>query len=88
MEIGIEDVNQYLAAGNTGIQFSADIKDTKLDPATALTQVTAMKAAWNRSRDRAASSAEVAAIKSHVDANGVSRDQSVEHCGNASSRKR
>ena len=45
MEIGIEDVNQYLAAGKTGIQFSASIQDTKLDPATALTAVTAMKAA-------------------------------------------
>lgn len=71
MEIGIEDVNQYLAAGNTGFQFSADIQDTKLDPATALTAVTAMKAAGVEVVIGPQSSAEVAAIKSYVDANGV-----------------
>src|SRR5829696_3445960 len=71
MEIGIEDVNQYLAAGRTGIQFSASIQDTKLDPATALTQVTAMKAAGIEVVIGPQSSAEVAAIKSYVDANGI-----------------
>src|SRR5215211_7784992 len=71
MEIGIEDVNQYLAAGKTGIQFSASIQDTKLDPATALTAVTAMKAAGVEVVIGPQSSSEVAAIKSYVDANGV-----------------
>jgi branched-chain amino acid transport system substrate-binding protein len=71
MEIGIEDVNQYLAAGKSGIQFTASIQDTKLDPATALTAVTAMKAAGVEVVIGPQSSAEVAAIKSYVDANNV-----------------
>src|SRR4026209_1437769 len=45
MEIGIADCNDYLSAGKTGMHFTANIQDTKLDPAVALTQVTAMKAA-------------------------------------------
>jgi branched-chain amino acid transport system substrate-binding protein len=71
MEIGIEDVNQYLAAGTTGLHFTASIQDTKLDPATALTAVTAMKTAGVEVVIGPQSSAEVAAIKSYVDANGV-----------------
>lgn len=71
MEIGIDDVNQYLAAGKTGMQFTASIQDTKLDPATALTQVTALKAAGVEVVIGPQSSAEVAAIKSYVDANNV-----------------
>jgi branched-chain amino acid transport system substrate-binding protein len=71
MEIGIEDVNQYLSAGKTGLHFTASIQDTKLDPATALTAVTAMKAAGVEVVIGPQSSAEVAAIKSYVDANGV-----------------
>ena len=71
MEIGIDDVNQYLAAGKTGMTFSASIQDTKLDPATALTQVTAMKAAGVEVVIGPQSSAEVAAIKSYVNANDV-----------------
>ena len=71
MEIGIEDVNAYLADGNTGIHFAASIKDTKLDPPTALTAVTALKDAGVEVVLGPQSSAEVAAIKSYVDANGV-----------------
>jgi len=71
MEIGIDDVNQYLAAGKTGMQFTASIQDTKLDPATALAQVTAMKAAGVEVVIGPQSSAEVAAIKSYVNANNV-----------------
>jgi len=71
MEIGIEDVNQYLAAGNTGYQFSASIQDTKLDPATALAQATAMKGAGIELIIGPQSSAEVASMKSFVDANNV-----------------
>src|SRR4029079_18515398 len=69
MEIGIEDVNAYLAAGTTGMHFTASIQDTKLIPATALTSVTAMKAAGVEVVIGPQSSAEVAAIKSYVDAN-------------------
>ena len=71
MEIGIDDVNQYLAAGKTGMKFSASIQDTKLNPATALAQVTAMKAAGVEVVIGPQSSAEVAAIKSYVNANDV-----------------
>jgi branched-chain amino acid transport system substrate-binding protein len=71
MEIGIEDVNAYLAAGKTGMHFSASIQDTKLDPAVALTAVTAMKGAGVEVVIGPQSSAEVAAIKSYVNANDV-----------------
>lgn len=71
MEIGIEDVNAYLAAGKTGMRFTASIQDTKLDPPTALTAVTAMKTAGVEVVIGPQSSAEVAAIRSYVDANGV-----------------
>jgi branched-chain amino acid transport system substrate-binding protein len=71
MEIGIEDVNQYLAAGNSGFHFTASIQDTKLDPAVALTSVTAMKAKGIEVVIGPQSSAEVAAIKSYVNDNGV-----------------
>ena len=71
MEIGIEDVNQYLAEGESGLRFTASIKDTKLDPATALTQITAFKAAGVEVVIGPQSSAEVAGLKSFADANGV-----------------
>jgi branched-chain amino acid transport system substrate-binding protein len=71
MEIGIEDVNQYVAAGNTGLHFSASIQDTKLDPATSLTEATAMKAAGVEIIIGPQSSAEVAVLKPYVDANNV-----------------
>lgn len=71
MEIGIEDVNQYLAAGATGFHFTASIQDTKLIPETALTAVTAMKANGIEVVIGPQSSAEVAAIKSYVNDNGV-----------------
>ena len=71
MEIAIEDVNAYLAEGNSGLSFVASIKDTKLDPSTALTEITAFKQAGVEVVIGPQSSAEVAAIKSYVDANGV-----------------
>ena len=71
MELGIEDVNQYLANGKTGLQFSASIQDTKLDPPTTLAAVTAMKTAGVEVVIGPQSSAEVAAIKSYVNANDV-----------------
>ena len=71
MEIGIEDVNAYLADGNSGLHFTASIKDTKLEPATALAEITAFKNAGVEVVIGPQSSAEVAAIKSFADANGV-----------------
>jgi branched-chain amino acid transport system substrate-binding protein len=71
MEIGIEDVNQYLADGGSRLHFTASIKDTKLDAATALTQVTELEAAGVEVVIGPQSSAEVAGLKSYVDANDV-----------------
>ena len=81
MEVGIEDVNAYLAEGNTGMHFTASIKDTKLDPPTALTAITAIEDAGVEVVLGPQSSAEVAALKSYVDANGVLAGQPVEHRG-------
>ena len=71
MEIGIEDVNQYLAGGESGFEFTASIQDTKLDPAVALTSIAAMKANDIEVVIGPQSSAEVASIKTFADANGV-----------------
>ncbi|MEO5588663.1 MAG: ABC transporter substrate-binding protein [Gemmatimonadaceae bacterium] len=71
MEIGIDDVNQYLAQGSSGFHFTASIRDTKLDPASALTQVTALKTAGVEVVIGPQSSAEVSAIKAYLDGNGV-----------------
>ena len=71
LEIGIEDVNAYLAGGNSGLRFAASIKDTKLDPPTALAGITAFKESGVEVVLGPQSSAEVAAIKSYADANGI-----------------
>jgi branched-chain amino acid transport system substrate-binding protein len=71
MEIGIEDVNQYLAAGQTGMHFTASIQDTKLDPAVALTSITAMKANGIEVVIGPQSSAEVAAIRTYANDNNM-----------------
>ncbi len=71
MEVGIEDVNQYLADGGSGIRFTSSIKDTKLDPALALAQVAELKAAGVEVVIGPQSSAEVAAMKSYVDGNAM-----------------
>jgi branched-chain amino acid transport system substrate-binding protein len=71
MEIGIEDVNSYLAAGQSGLKFAASIADTKLDPAKALQLAGDMKKAGVEVIIGPQSSAEVAALKSYVDANSL-----------------
>lgn len=71
MEIGVEDVNAYLANGHTGLHFTSSIKDTKLDPPTALAGITAFKDAGVEVVIGPQSSAEVAAIKAYADANGI-----------------
>ena len=71
MEIGIEDVNNYLAAGASGFHFTASIQDTKLDPATALTQVQAMKNNGIELVIGPQSSAEVGAIRTYVNDNSM-----------------
>jgi branched-chain amino acid transport system substrate-binding protein len=69
MELAVEDANRY-AAGR-GITFRADIRDTRLEPATALTAVQALRAAGVQVIVGPQSSAELAAIRSYVDANDV-----------------
>jgi len=71
MEIAIEDVNAYVAEGNSGLRFTASIKDTKLEPTTALNEITAFKQAGVEVVIGPQSSAEVAAIKAYADANGL-----------------
>lgn len=71
MEVGIADVNTYLAAGNSGLHFSSSISDTKLDPATSLAALTTMKGAGIEVVLGPQSSAEVAALKSYADANNI-----------------
>jgi branched-chain amino acid transport system substrate-binding protein len=71
MEIGIEDVNAYLDEGNSGLHFTASIKDTKLDPTTALNEITAFRQIGVEVVIGPQSSAEVAAIKAYADANAI-----------------
>jgi branched-chain amino acid transport system substrate-binding protein len=71
MELGIEDVNQYLASGSTGYHFTASIQDTKLDPAIASTSLAALKSSGVEVVIGPQSSAEVAALKTYVDDNSM-----------------
>ncbi|MDQ8167880.1 MAG: ABC transporter substrate-binding protein [Gemmatimonadota bacterium] len=71
MEVGIDDVNQSLAAAGSGLRFAAEIIDTKLDTALTLAAVRALKAKQVDVVLGPQSSAEVAALKAFVDANGM-----------------
>ena len=71
MEVGLEDVNAFLAAGSTGYHFTASIQDTKLDPAVALTSITAMKSNGIEVVIGPQSSAEVATLKTYVNDNSL-----------------
>jgi branched-chain amino acid transport system substrate-binding protein len=67
LELAVEDANRY-AAGR-GITFRADIRDTKLEPATALSAVQSLRADGVQLIIGPQSSAELAAIRTYVDAN-------------------
>ncbi|MBV9109930.1 MAG: ABC transporter substrate-binding protein, partial [Gemmatimonadetes bacterium] len=69
MELAVEDVNAY-AAGR-GVTFRADIRDSKLDPATALAAVQSLRQAGVQVVIGPQSSAELATLKPYVDANPV-----------------
>ena len=69
MELAVEDVNAW-AAGR-GVTFRADVRDTKLDPATALAAVQSLRSAGVQVVIGPQSSAELAAIKPFVDANAL-----------------
>ncbi|HEX8906215.1 MAG TPA: ABC transporter substrate-binding protein, partial [Longimicrobiaceae bacterium] len=69
MELAVADVNAY-AAGR-GITFRADVRDSKLDPATALAAVQSLRASGVQVVIGPQSSAELATLKPWVDANPV-----------------
>lgn len=69
LELAVEDANRY-AAGR-GVTFTADIRDTKLEPATALAAVQSLQAAGVQLIIGPQSSAELAAIRTYVNANPV-----------------
>ena len=69
MELAVADVNAY--ASGRGITFRADVRDTKLDPATALSAVQSLRASGVQVVIGPQSSAELAQIKPYVDANPV-----------------
>lgn len=65
----MEDANRY--ASGRGITFRADVRDTKLDPATALAELHSLRAAGVQVVMGPQSSAELAALQAFVDANPV-----------------
>src|SRR5215212_4321831 len=69
MELAVADVNAY-AAGR-GVTFRADVRDSKLDPATALAAVQSLRASGVQVVIGPQSSAELATLKPYVDANPV-----------------
>jgi branched-chain amino acid transport system substrate-binding protein len=69
MELAVEDVNAYSAG--RGVTFRADVRDSKLDPAAALEAAKSLKAAGAQVIVGPQSSAELAAMKSWVDANDL-----------------
>lgn len=71
MQVGIADVNAYLASGSSGYHFTASIQDTKLDPQAALTALTALKQSGVEVVIGPQSSAEVAALRAYVNDNAM-----------------
>ncbi|HEX7240631.1 MAG TPA: ABC transporter substrate-binding protein [Longimicrobiaceae bacterium] len=69
LELAVEDANRY-AAGR-GITFRADVRDTKLEPAAALSAMQALRTVGVQVVIGPQSSAELAAVKPFVDANPV-----------------
>ncbi|HKP76524.1 MAG TPA: ABC transporter substrate-binding protein [Longimicrobiaceae bacterium] len=69
LELAVEDVNAYSAG--RGVTFRAEVRDSKLDPAAALEAARSLKAAGAQVIVGPQSSAELAAMKEWVDANGM-----------------
>lgn len=69
MELAVEDVNAY--ASGRGLTFRADVRDTRLDPATALSAVQSLRAAGVQVIVGPQSSAELAAIRMYADSNDL-----------------
>ena len=71
LELGVEDVNQYLAGSGAGFHFAAAVEDTKLDPALALERAKALQARGVRILLGPQSSAEVVPLAPFVRASGM-----------------
>jgi ABC-type proline/glycine betaine transport system substrate-binding protein/ABC-type branched-subunit amino acid transport system substrate-binding protein len=71
IELGLERVNLEELSSGSGLHFTADIRDTKLDPPTALAALQALAANGVRVVIGPQSSAEVASLKPFADANGI-----------------
>ncbi|MES2177302.1 MAG: ABC transporter substrate-binding protein [Gemmatimonadota bacterium] len=69
LELAVADVNAAYAG--SGLHFTADVADTKLDPQIALTQATELRARGVQIIIGPQSSAELAVLKPYVDANPV-----------------
>jgi branched-chain amino acid transport system substrate-binding protein len=69
MELAVEDVNAFAAGRN--ITFRADVRDTRLEPARALQELESLRGSGVRLVIGPQSSAELAAVKPFVDANGL-----------------
>ena len=69
MELAVEDVNRFTAG--RGLTFRADVRDTRLEPARAVTEVQALRAAGVQLIIGPQSSAELAAIRTYVGDNGL-----------------
>jgi branched-chain amino acid transport system substrate-binding protein len=71
MELAVEDVNRYLEGNAAGIRFAAAVEDTRLEPELALQKAQSLRARGVQLLIGPQSSAEVAHLKSFVDANGL-----------------
>lgn len=71
MEIAVEDVNRYLARNPARVRFVAAIEDTRLDPKLALERAQNLQRRGAQLLIGPQSSAEVAYLKSFVDANDL-----------------
>jgi branched-chain amino acid transport system substrate-binding protein len=71
LDLGVEDVNQYLAGSGAGFHLAAAVEDTKLDPALALERAKALQARGVRILLGPQSSAEVVPLAPFVKASGM-----------------
>lgn len=71
LELGVEDVNAYLAGSAAGFHFAVAVEDTKLDPAVALERAKALQARGARILLGPQSSAEVVPLAPFATVSGV-----------------
>jgi branched-chain amino acid transport system substrate-binding protein len=71
VEIAAEEVNRYLEGNAAGVRFRVAVEDTRLEPERALEKTQVLRARGAQILIGPQSSAEVAHLKSYVDANDV-----------------